>query len=573
MDFDRGSTYKYQPLVPAAHSHPIRLLKLLPATEARIKIRCEIIHANLEDHEDFEALSYTWGDVKDVVSILLHDRPCYITRSLDSALRHLRYTGAARLLWIDALCINQADVPEKIEQIAKMREIYNFGGASRVIAWLGEEGSAKQALGFCKRLSENKPVFASLPGYEAEWKACRELFHRSWWSRAWILQEVIHSNEVIVVIGNLEPMLIEELCEAFSTYTYSLEVRNRLSGLTERYMDIEHPGTMPIVLPVGRDWNAWIRSQIHLMETALEIKKLRLIAKNSTLNDTSDYPPTLPSLIFRFRNHDTTDFRDKIYAFFGLASRTPMWHNIPVDYTLSKRTFYTIVARAFIMNALIPLLLVESQDRPVDKDQELPSWVSDYTVKQNLIARSYISTVAYLHADRGFPSIAQEPRFLAPSSCEVLSLRGIYVAVITGVYETRMTEDEDLQEQDRLKLLRYNEELGMRGRDFIRDPLPAWQSGDLETGQPRVSHSNTSWGPIFCEIGDIIIVAVGSRIPLVLRESEPGKYLFVGACWLIDSEIRNNSLLDEDPGFSRIMYGRACEGLPDDYEAEIFDIY
>lgn len=441
-----------------------------------------------------------------------------------------------------------------------MREIYNVGGAKSVVAWLGEAGNARLALEFCKRLAEEEPVFATLPGYEDEWEACRELFSRPWWSRAWILQEVIHTNEVFVHIGDLVPISIEEICEAFSTYTYLLDTRKRLRWLLSAGDERQ---LRKSILPQGRDWSSWIRSQIHVMETPLQIQDLR----------SEGCSETLPGLVFKFRNHEATDFRDKIYAFLGLAERGPIWHKISIDYTLSKRTLYTTVARAFISNSLIPLLLVESHNRPVVRDQELPSWVTDYTIKQGLVARAHISCVSSFHADAGFPSTELEPRFLDAKDSEVLVLRGIYVAVITGVYESRITNDEDIQGDDYLKLIRHDENEEMRHHQFSSGPPSPWQAEDPQTGAPLISHCNTSWGPIFCEVGDIIIVAAGSRIPFVLREFEPGKYMFVGACWMIESEIQDNSLSNEEPGFSRVMYGRACEGLPNDFEAELFCIY
>jgi hypothetical protein len=40
-------------------------------------------------------------------------------------------------MWIDAICINQADLAERAVQVLHMRAIYHL--AERVVAWLGEE--------------------------------------------------------------------------------------------------------------------------------------------------------------------------------------------------------------------------------------------------------------------------------------------------------------------------------------------------------------------------------------------------------------------------------------------------
>lgn len=208
-------------------------------------------------------------------------------------------------------------------------------------------------------------------------------------------------------------------------------------------------------------------------------------------------------------------------------------------------------------------------------DGDLRSWVPDYTIQQGFIPRSFVSTYRHFYADKSFPSVQQEPRFKDNPASEVLVLRGIYVATITGVCDARITQDEDLAEEDRLKLIRYDGKPGARRAPSMpSSPSPPnWITRDPSTQQLLISNTNTSWGPISSEVGDIIIVAAGSQLPLVLREFEDGKYLFVGASWLIDSEIQDISKLEGDPGFSTVMFGSACEGLFDDYEAELFHIY
>ncbi|PQE09516.1 Heterokaryon incompatibility protein [Rutstroemia sp. NJR-2017a BBW] len=579
MEGRTDNIYQFKPFVAAGNVHPIRLLTLLPNKNFDDDLRCEVNHTSLEDKPEFEALSYTWGNPKDVVPLLLHDQTFHVTKNLASALRHLRYTYEPRVLWVDALCINQSDIPERNQQIPQMREIYDVGGAKRVVVWLGEVKNAKIAINFCERLLKEPPEFALLPGYDLEWEACYELLvEMPWWSRAWIIQEVIHKNTVIVHIGNLEPVSIEYICDVSSTFNNAWDVKIRLQRIPDQNALIsatksKSPLKSFVPLP-GKDWSSSVRAQKHLMKAAFNIQDIRAATKG----DSSNLHLNLPALVMVFRNQDTTDFRDKIYAFLGIANRGPIWHQIPIDYNLSKKSFYTIVVRAFINNpnnSLIPLLMVESHHRPVVRDQELPSWVSDYTLKQNYISQMHTSTATSFSADKGFPSVEQEPRFLESLNCEVLVLRGIYVGVIADTYKARITNDEDLAGFDDVKLIRHNEDPQNRHRDFVRSPLYPWDTTDPDiTGEnPLVSHSNTSWGPIHSEIGDIIIVAVGSLVPLVLREFEDGKYLFVGACWLIEHEIQDLTKLNVDPGFSRVMFGSACEGLPDDYKAEMFSLY
>jgi hypothetical protein len=48
-----------------------------------------------------------------------------------------------RLVWIDALCINQSDDEEKTEQVRRMGEVY--AQAKQVIVYLGRADASKRA--------------------------------------------------------------------------------------------------------------------------------------------------------------------------------------------------------------------------------------------------------------------------------------------------------------------------------------------------------------------------------------------------------------------------------------------
>jgi hypothetical protein len=58
-----------------------------------------------------------------------------VTRNLVEALRTFRHTRKSRVLWADAICINQQDLEERSLQVQLMTRI--FSDASRVLIWLG----------------------------------------------------------------------------------------------------------------------------------------------------------------------------------------------------------------------------------------------------------------------------------------------------------------------------------------------------------------------------------------------------------------------------------------------------
>lgn len=92
----------------------------------------------LVDESNYEALSYVWGDTSDLKAISLHDCIHHVTTNLETALRHLRSEEADRVLWVDALCINQQDLDldERQDQVQKMYSIYK--ALRRVVSRTGE---------------------------------------------------------------------------------------------------------------------------------------------------------------------------------------------------------------------------------------------------------------------------------------------------------------------------------------------------------------------------------------------------------------------------------------------------
>lgn len=137
----------YSPLSPSQ----IRLLTLLPSDSQDRNIQCTLKQVSLHiksareiqywkvqepltrsrtqrrlrqwksiGQPRYEALSYCWGPdvIYDSIEINGHQVP--VRRGLWAALHHLRYLsgGKERVLWIDAICINQDDLSERSHQVA-----------------------------------------------------------------------------------------------------------------------------------------------------------------------------------------------------------------------------------------------------------------------------------------------------------------------------------------------------------------------------------------------------------------------------------------------------------------------
>jgi hypothetical protein len=69
-------------------------------------------------------------------SVIINDQRLAITQNLYSAPLHLQDHSCPRVIWADAICINQGNNREKEHQIPLMPEVYAKAGC--VLVWLGE---------------------------------------------------------------------------------------------------------------------------------------------------------------------------------------------------------------------------------------------------------------------------------------------------------------------------------------------------------------------------------------------------------------------------------------------------
>lgn len=217
--------YKGTSIAPSSWDHPVQSFDY-----ARYKLQEDDYLPGPCYEPEYEALSYTWSSdlpsTKAIVhssTISGHDSIAEIELggNLASALKHLRYGDKSRVLWIDAICINQGDNAERNFQVKRMGRIYSF--AWRVIVWLGPEGggsthalSTLQRLASQVELTVDNSLCASPGASEPDWyypfcplpseifddttySSIRSLFSRAWFSRVWVAQEVTLANRFSVV--------------------------------------------------------------------------------------------------------------------------------------------------------------------------------------------------------------------------------------------------------------------------------------------------------------------------------------------------------------------------------------
>ena len=190
----------------------VRLLKLYPDDDSGSKITCELFHSDTNSNIQYEALSYTWGDDPHTVDIQVNGCDFPVKLNLEAALRALRKIDDPRVLWIDAICINQADLKERAKHVRNMWSIYQ--AASCVLVWLGlGDGDSDIAMdNFGRRAAQTSLAAREFQvhnpkerpaDYEGRWCGCPagnwstypprigllNIAMRRWFTRVWVFPQ------------------------------------------------------------------------------------------------------------------------------------------------------------------------------------------------------------------------------------------------------------------------------------------------------------------------------------------------------------------------------------------------
>lgn len=335
----------------------VRLLSLAPGIGDEVS--CNIQHVDLDTAPEYEALSYVWGSpekscrlvVQQVSTGSSQTSPCQlnITASLYTALRDLRSADdkkERRILWADAVCINQDDIVERNIQVQMMGEIYR--SASRVITYIGEKvDSLHPAIELATKLSKyadnhindppddrlydqsKLPELGFPPQVDPCWSALSDLMRRPWSSRVWIAQESVLNQNMVMVCGSI-------------SFKWSL-----LSDLALHRATPALPSLLPTVL--GLEIMATLRRTFG--ELTL-LQALRLC-----------------------RQFSCSEPRDRVYALLNIAKDSKEL-DVTVDYATSVTDLYTSITAKIMLaeSSLLPLSCISS-----DSTLPLPSWVPNWS--------------------------------------------------------------------------------------------------------------------------------------------------------------------------------------------------
>ncbi|KAK4647376.1 uncharacterized protein QC761_0000320 [Podospora bellae-mahoneyi] len=417
------SPYTYTPLSPTIKS-AIRVLTLLPG-RADADIECQLIELDLnnpwtDDDEGFEALSYVWGDITDTTPIQIDGATIQIGRSLRSALLHLRYFNKPRILWVDAVCINQEDMDERNSQVMLMGEIYSK--AARTLVWLGCPCCLLSVLGrsrgvyqqgqWEKQLVAIGPLFQSIEilGTEARKLAeeGREVVPKkgeidedgkttydkirkldpqwnfifrenSWWTRIWTLQEIVLAKEARLCMYDQE-VDWDLLVDAMPYY----------SALGFNKFTVIYAGTKT-------------NTGLEPFNMVNAMREAREPGSDLVTGDVGD-----EFLYYLSLSHwrDCGVAHDKIYALLGLFSQESDV-GIEVDYRSDAEDVYRSATKALLQQSKSLDALGFCYPYKIPRVSGLPSWLPDWGSAGNLampLMNDAKGELRATHASRGLPT-------------------------------------------------------------------------------------------------------------------------------------------------------------------------
>jgi len=338
----------------------IRLLHVEPGYDPWIS--CKLTAVPLASAPAYKALSYMWGSPENPHKILNSGKPVAVTANLYSALRRLRHPDRELVIWIDAVCIDQENIPERSEQVRMMTDIYY--GAEEVLVWLGEETELAKAafrlLGKYQNLFDEHGYFetnvdpeidkkTNLPSaFSEEWSGLVALFRTPYWERVWIIQEIVKARQAKIVCGSL----------SIDWQTLANVSRSLQSAGVVGQLGIEESVTGCASV-----------AALSAMKSSLTIEMLPILEAT--------------------RHHKATDPRDKYFALLGVVAGS-FGDGVPVDYSRSLEEVFTDVAIHSLTFQNTLRCLSSSGAGLTLEISTLPSWVPDW--RHDNIGRSIIGS-------------------------------------------------------------------------------------------------------------------------------------------------------------------------------------
>ncbi|OAA62814.1 Heterokaryon incompatibility [Niveomyces insectorum RCEF 264] len=321
---------------PPAGAHPpiypnrlgpdeIRFVCLPAAENSNSLIHLSLETFNHANCPEYETTSYTWGgengdyDLCWPVFVGPYWDVAFQTKNCVDMLRFLQPWRGVRLVWVDALCINQADAVERGEQVAKMGQIYKQ--SSRVVVYLGPDAVSGTPPG---RFPPRRPL------HELETHThlrLEQLLARRYFSRVWVIQELLLSERAVIHFGD-------------TSFLVDAKTMQRLADSTRQYWSWD---------ATAAPWFQYAAKEAFDVDEIYDV--LRLTS-----------------------GCEAADHRDRLFAVLGLVESpdTRLWQ---LDYSLSVQHVLTGLFAHLILRLKKTHLLVHAAG--LSAPRFYPSWMPD----------------------------------------------------------------------------------------------------------------------------------------------------------------------------------------------------
>ena len=388
----------------------------------------EVVSLYSDTEPGYEAISYCWSEYPGTGEMRLNGRLISAPASAVHVLRQFRSKTTYRTLWIDAICINQADLEERASQVSIMEHIYR--NCSLCLVWLGEANAKTQQLlvaidcildHLYDQLAQTTANFSVLPEPNSRYEdvlpdtpfgsdiipeELMNFYCRSWFSRVWVLQEAVLAPDTACYCGDWT-LPFHKIC--------------RLAAWTQ------------IEYCVGKKI-----SDDTLVQAAKTGLTLASLARRLVLSAVRPEDPVGSSeILFDSLFLESSDSRDKFYGVLGLLNQfsnvptSPSW--LKVDYSRSCDQVSRDAARMVIIKegSLELFCVIDSlgeELRDVSR-LEVSSWVIPLASRGEAIARiPFLSIPVYASArmDLGNIDSSYNEHFLF--------LEGFKIATVSHVF-------------------------------------------------------------------------------------------------------------------------------------------
>jgi hypothetical protein len=447
--------------------HPdseIRLITLLPSLDQSTPIICQVIHAPLDHGQSYDALSYAWEYNDDRENMYIGESTIEIRGNLASILRRVRLRSESKLpvLWVDVPCLHQADYSETTQQLAILGTI--FQQSQQALIGLGKESrNSELAINFLSELASHHFIpgqtFGEFDQFIIEtaqaggWPFVTELFAQQWWTRRWIIQEVVLSSNPTLLYGNL-PLSFDTICQVM-----------RLQDIIQQILETQNGLTAEKALKIFQEDLNWQTAK-HMAKTRDEFS--------------SDGKLSLFKMLYRFRASRTSHPRDCIYSLLSFSKyagqELPQYTENPAPehvFLIASRNILTeynnLDLLSFCSASKGELEIANPED--IEFIQSLPSWVPDFRYLSSVIPLSL--GVFGDEVDEAIFSAGGDrhtPPNMRPEQHDdsILTLGGIFLDRISQVFQVYVREPTRM--------------LRIRAPELVFDDF-AFQYGSLSTVQ------------------------------------------------------------------------------------------